>query len=218
MQEDGLLGRRAFVGGMLVAGVSAMALGGSLSADEAAFADEAAEPVDESVRNAQYGFLVKVRNCVDCGECVKACRLWNRIPESEPARRTVVQLKAASGKDRYLSTSCMHCEHPSCADVCPAHAITKGDGGIVTVDQDRCIGCKYCYQACPYGVPKYRSFGMDKCDCCLGNGVPLGEAPHCVQECKLGALRYGRFDDLLAEAGGKAHVIDGGNGPSCALA
>ena len=148
---------------------------------------------------------------------MKACRLWSRTPASAEARRKVVPYVTKSGKEAYLSTSCMHCETPSCAAVCPAGAITKGDGGVVTVNKERCIGCKYCYQACPYGVPHYTASGMDKCDCCLGAGVPLGEKPHCVSACKLGALSYGKIDDLMAQTNGKARRIDGPTGASCLL-
>lgn len=209
--------RRVFVRGAVAVGVSAAALAGGGMADDVACAQDTEAYDDESVENAQFGFLVKVRNCVNCGECVKACKLWNRLPESAAARRTITPLKAASGKQVYVSTSCMHCAHPSCATVCPAGAIHKGDGGVVTVDHERCIGCKYCHQACPYGVPHYRPTGMDKCDCCLGNGIALGDEPRCVQACKLGALHYGKLDDLLKEEGGKARLIKGENGPSCAL-
>lgn len=223
-REDGLMARRTFVGGALATGMALGALASLGQPGSAAYAQDveaaviASASVDESAGNAQYGFLIKVRNCIDCKECVKACRLWNRIPESVPARRKITPHTAESGKEVYLSTSCMHCEHPSCASVCPAGAISKGDGGVVVVDSSRCIGCKYCYQACPYGVPNYRVFGMDKCDCCLGNGVPLGETPHCVQACKVGALHYGRLEDLLVQAGETARLVDGENGPSCVLA
>ena len=101
--------------------------------------------------------------------------------------------------------------------VCPAGAISKDAHGIVKVNPDVCIGCKYCFQACPYEVPKYNSVSMDKCDCCLGAGVPLGEKPHCVSACKLGALSYGKIDDLMAQTNGKARRIDGPTGPSYLL-
>ena len=219
MGKQVCLSRRAVVGGALAIGASALA--GSSAAGtlaERAWAQDAGESGGNAAdKGAQYGFLIKARNCVDCGECVKACRLWSRTPASAEARRKVVPYVTKSGKEAYLSTSCMHCETPSCAAVCPAGAITKGDGGVVTVNKERCIGCKYCYQACPYGVPHYTASGMDKCDCCLGAGVPLGEKPHCVSACKLGALSYGKIDDLMAQTNGKARRIDGPTGPSYLL-
>ncbi|MEI3230849.1 MAG: 4Fe-4S dicluster domain-containing protein [Gordonibacter pamelaeae] len=64
----------------------------------------------------------------------------------------------------------------SCLKVRPAGAISKDATGIVKVDPDVCIGCKYCFQACPYEVPRYNSVSMDKCDCCQGAGVALRAA------------------------------------------
>lgn len=217
MGEERLVSRRAAVGGALVVGASVLTAGQLQGPKERAHAQEEPALAEGADPNAQYGFLVRVKNCVDCGECVKACRLWNRTPESAEARRKVVPYTTREGKEVFVSTSCMHCAVPSCAAVCPAGAISKGIGGIVTVDQDRCIGCKYCFQACPYGVPHYTSAGMDKCDYCLGNGVALGDVPHCVRECKVGALSFGKLDDLVAQTKGKARPIDGSTGPSCLL-
>lgn len=217
MGEERLVSRRAAVGGALVVGASALVVGGLEAPKQLAHAQEEPAVAEGADPNAQYGFLFKVKNCVDCGECVKACRLWSRTPESAEARRKVVPYTASDGKEVFVSTSCMHCAVPSCASVCPAGAISKGVGGIVTVDKDRCIGCKYCYQACPYGVPHYLTSGMDKCDYCLGNGVALGEVPHCVRECKVGALEFGKLDELIAKTKGKARPIDGSTGASCLL-
>ena len=217
MGNGRLVSRRAAIGGALVAGASVLAVGQDGFLGEPALAQEGPEVAPGADASAQYGFLLKVKNCVDCGECVKACRLWSRTPESAEARRKVVRYTLKTGKDAYLSTSCMHCAVPSCVSVCPAGAISKGAGGVVRVDKDRCIGCKYCFQACPYGVPRYTSAGMDKCDCCVGNGVAVGEVPHCVRACKVDALHYGKLDDLKAQAKGKAQVVSGTTGPSYLL-
>ena len=114
----------------------------------------------------------------------------------------------------------MHCADPNCLRVCPAGAISKGEAGIVSVDPDRCIGCKYCFQACPYGVPKYNGVSMDKCDCCLGSGVAPGDTPHCVSACGFGALTYGAMEELQAEATrrhAEAAPVGEECGPSCLL-
>lgn len=216
MREDTLITRRAALGGALAVGGSALAVGALGTTGTTAFADGDTTVRFEDTR-AQYGFLVKVNNCIDCGECVKACRLWSRTPDSEEARRVVTLYTTKAGKDVFVTTSCMHCEKPACASVCPAGAISKGDGGIVTVDKDRCIGCKYCYQACPYGVPHYTAAGMDKCDCCLGAGVAVGDEPHCAKACKVGALHYGKLTDLITQTKGKGQQVKGSTGPSYIL-
>lgn len=118
----------------------------------------------------RVGFLVKPHNCLNCQACVEACRKFNKTPESRPARRHITKYEK-DGEALFVSTSCMHCEEPACASVCPAGAIKKAEDGVVYVDKDRCIGCKYCYQACPFGVPTYSSAAMDKCDCCTLGGT-----------------------------------------------
>ncbi|MBR2789804.1 MAG: 4Fe-4S dicluster domain-containing protein, partial [Eggerthellaceae bacterium] len=141
---------------------------------------------DSATAGAQYGFLVKTRNCINCNNCVEACRMWNRTPEAGPARRKITAYTDSIGRVRYVSTACMHCEDPACLAVCPAGAISKGEGGIVTVNKDRCIGCKYCFQACPFDIPRFAEEGEDramhKCDMCASR-LDEGRIPACVDNC-----------------------------------
>lgn len=184
--------RREILGGVAVVG-AAVAASGALCASQAlASPEEGVEPVREGV---QYGFLVKTDNCIDCKKCVEACKSHNGTAGGE-ARRKVTPYTSSYGKKIYISTGCMHCEDPACMSVCPAGAISKRGDGIVVVDSDRCIGCKYCYQACPFSVPHYDEEGMDKCDCCLGAGIEAGDQPYCAQACLFGALHYGTLDEL----------------------
>ena len=171
----------------------------------------------EETDGVQYGFAMNVDKCVGCRKCVQACRYYNRLSEDTPDRRRVISLEQNELTERYLSTSCMHCAKPSCLIVCPAGAITKGAAGIVSVNKDRCIGCKYCYQACPFSVPHYNTQGMDKCDCCETAGVAPGDLTYCVRACMFGALKYGPIDDLVAEAGERGSRIEASTDPSCVL-
>lgn len=164
----------------------------------------------------RVGFLVKPHNCLNCQACVEACRKFNKTPESRPARRHITKYEK-DGEALFASTSCMHCEEPACASVCPAGAIKKAEDGVVYVDKDRCIGCKYCYQACPFGVPTYSSAAMDKCDCCTLGGTRPGNAPRCAEACKFGALHFGTVDELLAQCP-DAKVVEASTKPSFYLA
>ena len=213
MREAKLMSRRTLLQASAALGASALVIGGAVAPGAMACADGAA--TEGGSGSTQYGFLVDLTKCVNCELCVEACRRENHLSDDTPDRRRISLYVNAKGENVTLSTSCMHCAEPSCLQVCPAGAITKGEAGIVAVDQERCIGCKYCYQACPYEVPRYNSVAMDKCDCCLGAGVPAGGTPHCVRACKFDALRYGPLDDLLASAGGKAVPIAEPNDPSC---
>lgn len=190
MQQDAIVDRRFVLKGAAVAGVAAV-VGGACLEPRNAEAHEASEGV-------HCGFFVDTRRCVNCGECVEACRLHNHTPADLQARRKVTEYTSRFDVRRYVSTGCMHCADPACMAVCPAGAISKRDNGVVVVDSDRCIGCKYCFEACPFAVPHYGANGMDKCDCCLGAGVPEGEEPHCVQACMFGALNYAPVEEIVS--------------------
>ncbi|ACV21378.1 Fe-S-cluster-containing hydrogenase subunit [Slackia heliotrinireducens DSM 20476] len=195
------MARRTLVKGVIAIG-SCLIFAGVTQAMPARAEEAASGLVD-----VQYGFMVNRRKCVGCKNCVAACRKYNKLSDDTPDRRRITERFDSHGKKYRVSTSCMHCDDPNCMRVCPAGAISKVDAGIVQVDKDLCIGCKYCFQACPYEVPRYNSDSMDKCDCCLGAGVKPGDQPYCVSACKFGALSYGPIDDLVAEAESLNHEV-----------
>lgn len=197
------------------AGACALALGGVVtSGDEARAQEVDLAPEHDGVR---YGFLVALSRCSGCGRCVEACRKHNGLAEDAPDRRTVSSYQRKRGRTFFISTSCMHCADPSCMKVCPAGAISKDVNGVVRVNKNVCIGCKYCFQACPYEVPRYDSAAMDKCDCCRGSGLFIEDEPYCVRACKFGALQFGPLDELMESTGGSAVPIAQANDPSCLL-
>ena len=155
MREAKLMSRRTLLQASAALGASALVIGGAVAPGAMACADGAA--TEGGPGSTQYGFLVDLTKCVNCELCVEACRRENHLSDDTPDRRRISLYVNAKGENVTLSTSCMHCAEPSCLQVCPAGAITKGEAGIVAVDQERCIGCKYCYQACPYEVPRYNS-------------------------------------------------------------
>lgn len=195
-------------------GACALALGGAAVSVKEAAASEASPGSDAT--EVQYGFLTALSRCSGCGRCVEACRKENKLSDDTPDRRRVSSFQRQRGRTFFISTSCMHCANPSCMEVCPAGAISKDEHGLVHVDSNRCIGCKYCFQACPYEVPRYNSVAMDKCDACQKAGVKIGEEdPYCVRACKFGALKFGPMDELLEATNGSAVPIADMNDPSC---
>jgi tetrathionate reductase subunit B len=101
----------------------------------------------------------------------------------------------------FLPRLCNHCRHPACVDVCPTGATWKREeDGIVVVDPDICIGCKYCMQACPYDARfiNPETGAADKCDFCL-HRVSQGVAPACVNTCQGRARIFGDVNDPQSE-------------------
>lgn len=198
------LSRRTFVAGT-AAGLAATALVGARTA-------MAAEPATDETLGKTVCFWVASSRCVNCGACANACEKYH--PEAAHPRRKVVTYTKPNGKEVYISRACMHCDDPSCARVCPAHAITKNESGVVSVDPSKCIGCKYCYEACPFSVPQYGPNGMDKCDYCASIGVKPGTTPRCAQACPTGALNACWAKDVEERSNDKAKRVESSTNPS----
>jgi len=164
------------------------------------------------------GMLSDLTKCIGCGWCQQACDEWNQLaaksnclendPESLSANTwTVVQhqdMQQGGGSQRvYVKRQCMHCLKPACVSACPVGALQKLEEGPVTYDASRCIGCRYCMVACPFGVPKFEWEAalpkICKCSFCADRQEE-GLAPACAAACPTGALLFGDRDALIVEA------------------
>ncbi|MCK4299481.1 MAG: 4Fe-4S dicluster domain-containing protein, partial [Planctomycetes bacterium] len=148
--------------------------------------------------------------CVGCRACQNACKEWNRNPpEVGPGLSsdtwTLIQVAKPEGSDEraFLKRQCMHCLHPACVSACPVGAFQQTEQGAVVYDSDRCIGCRYCMVACPFGIPKLEweetlPF-IRKCTFCVDR-LEDGLEPACAAACPVGAIAFGERDSLIAEA------------------
>ena len=127
-------------------------------------------------RKFRYGMVIDTRTCVGCRACVVACKAENKTPPGVYYTVVVEQPnEAADGKPLFMTKPCFHCENPPCVDVCPVNATFKREqDGIVVVDYDRCIGCRYCITACPYGA---RTFDFGEMYSGGEPGTAWGSAP-----------------------------------------
>ncbi len=139
------------------------------------------------------GFLLDLHRCVGCSACVIACRLENGWPAGAGWRRVLpLNLRRhPDGPTYFLSVACHHCDAPACEAACPANAYERRPDGVVLHHADRCLGCRYCEMACPFGSPRLDEGRgvMGKCDLCARR-VDAGEAPACVAACPTDALRF----------------------------
>ncbi|MBW1997035.1 MAG: 4Fe-4S dicluster domain-containing protein [Deltaproteobacteria bacterium] len=153
------------------------------------------------MRKKQYGFDFSPNRCVQCNACEVACKSWHGIELGVRWRRVTSLWHGEYPHviTRAISMSCMHCGDPACERVCPSGAISKSEEGIVTVNQDMCIGCRSCFLACPFGIPAFGANGkMQKCSLCLDR-LEDGKEPICVATCPTGALSFGTIEDLALQ-------------------
>jgi formate dehydrogenase iron-sulfur subunit len=154
--------------------------------------------------------LTDITMCIGCRECVIACKKVNGL-ERELPRRWVLEdglsarnwTSVVERPDGFVRKQCRHCLQPACASVCPVAALEKQSSGAVTYDSNRCMGCRYCMMACPYGIPRYdwesRVPTVRKCILC-NQRVLKGEEPGCTGACPTGATIFGERQDMLDEA------------------
>ena len=154
-------------------------------------------------------FLFDATRCIDCRACMVACSVENKIPMN----KTRIWVAGVGLKGEYPALErasmvyhCMHCNEPDCMSACPVGAYSKRLDGPVIYDPKKCIGCRYCMNACPFGVPHFDydkglidGAFIDKCSMCTQR-IDVGLEPACVATCPTGALMFGERDELLKYA------------------
>lgn len=167
----------------------------------------------------QLGFYIDQARCIGCDACVIACKDTKDSPENTNLRRVYSFEEGSFSEDKngsftqniqsyFLSISCNHCDNPTCIDSCPTTAIYKRkEDGVVLIDHDKCVGCKYCEWNCPYEAPQYsKELGkMTKCDTCI-DLREAGEEPVCVTSCPMRAIEFGPIDELRSKYGTASEI------------
>ena len=190
---------------------------------------------------ANWGMVIDLDKCVGCQACSLACKAENNVPHGSPYEQDRRQdiywhkvIAATEGEYPAVNTQiipmpCMHCEHPPCVNVCPAKATVKRGDGIVMQNFRRCIGCRYCMVACPYGARNFNFKTQESeeyqrpdlpPDLDLGYGSHIGPWPYphrtrgVVEKC---TYCFHRIDQALENGWEIGSKIDGEDGvlPAC---
>ncbi|MBE6032667.1 MAG: 4Fe-4S dicluster domain-containing protein [Firmicutes bacterium] len=160
--------------------------------------------MSDTKKNVHYTLLIDLDKCTGCQACSVACKMennvdlgvfWNRVKRMGPVGQFPDNLEMF-----YFPNQCMHCEEPTCIEVCPTKATYKTDTGVVLVDADRCFGCQYCIWACPYDArtlnPNTKT--VEKCIMCV-HLLEKGEKPMCVYTCTTQCRYAGDINDPDSE-------------------
>ena len=190
-----------------------------------------------------YGFVIDLEKCVGCHGCSVACKQANGTPPG--VTRSHVERGSEGTYPNAVRTIrpmlCMMCENPSCVEACPQEGATyrREEDGIVVIDKEKCIGCKLCVEACPYGAryaveDKRGYFGdelneyeqvayadmpekcFDKCDLCVKYREAGNDQPACVRACMAEARVFGDLDEIkkmVEKRGGDVYLPESGNSP-----
>ena len=194
----------------------------------------------------QLALVIDLNVCVGCHACVTSCKQWNtsgtagHLSDLDPYGENPLGVffnrvqtyevgQFPQTQTVHFPKSCLHCEEPPCVPVCPTGASYKRkEDGIVLVDSDKCIGCKYCSWACPYGAREYDEERgvMTKCTLCVDRiydeSIPAAQRrPACVNACPTNARLFGDVHDpesevsrAIRERGGYALMPEIGTRPA----
>lgn len=167
--------------------------------------------MSQTANSPRLGMLIDLSTCVGCNACAVACKMENDTPES--CFSTWVESWDVGAYPEVFRANlpklCNHCEDAPCQSVCPTGATFTTEEGVVLVDPDRCIGCKYCMAACPFQVRWYDedSGQVSKCTFCY-HRTSQGMQPKCVSTCITKSRMFGDLNDPSSDISKRLAQID----------
>jgi Fe-S-cluster-containing dehydrogenase component len=174
----------------------------------------------QGIHGRKFVMVIDLAKCKNARACVAACQQGHHLPKSQEWMKVFLMQDSDESAPYWFPRPCFHCDNPMCASVCPVGATYKRSDGIVLIDNERCIGCKFCMTGCPYSVrvfnwkhypeldevkredysPETNVPGLEgtvgKCIFCA-DIIKEGQLPRCVQACPMGVIYFG---DLIEDA------------------
>lgn len=165
----------------------------------------------------KFVMVIDLAKCKNARKCVEACQKGHHLPKGQEFMKIYLLQDSDKTSPYWFPKPCFHCDNPLCVSVCPVGATYKRSDGIVLVDNERCIGCKFCMTGCPYSSrvfawKHYPEFDEDKepyspeagspgkegtvskCDFCP-DLIRVGKVPYCVSACPMGVIYFGDIDE-----------------------
>jgi Fe-S-cluster-containing dehydrogenase component len=172
------------------------------------------EEARQGIPGRKFVMVIDLARCKNARKCVKACQKMHHLPEEKEWLQVRYMKDSEDSAPYWFPKTCFHCDNPPCVKVCPVDATFKRQDGLVLIDTDRCIGCKFCMAACPYSTRVFnwaepelpaevmclpyspetsvpsKVGTVEKCDFCP-DMARAGELPDCVKACPNGVFYFG---------------------------
>lgn len=183
--------------------------------------------VREGIPNRKFVMVIDLAKCKNALICQRVCNKHHFITGDHAWLKVYKMQESEDTAPYWMPTTCMHCDHPACVTVCPVDATFKRRDGLVLIDNERCVGCRFCMAACPYSTrvfnwsepnqgeitlnmnmnehkssPEYTGMPslkgtVDKCDFCP-HTIKENKLPHCVTACPNGVFYFGdKYEDTV---------------------
>jgi Fe-S-cluster-containing dehydrogenase component len=181
----------------------------------------------QGVPGRKWVMVIDLAKCDGCGKCITACSKMHFVPPDRQWIKVLRMQESEKTAPYFFPQPCYHCDNPPCTKVCPVDATFKRSDGVVLIDNDRCIGCRFCMAACPYGARSFnwgepenppaallqpyspeqgfpRRIGtVEKCDFCP-DMAEKGMLPACTAACPMNAIYYGdENEDAVTNSSGE---------------
>ena len=188
------------------------------------------EEARKGIAGKKFVMVIDLAKCDGCGKCTEACNKMHYLPKEKEWIPVLEMQDAPKEAPYFFPKPCLHCDDPPCTKVCPVDATFKREDGIVAIDNDRCIGCRFCMAACPYSVRLFnweepikptiteinaspenafqsKKGCVEKCDFC-SHMSRKNELPGCVTGCPMDAIYFGdENEDAVTNKSGQTEKL-----------